>query len=208
MNILIVGCGKVGSSLANLLDSQGHDIVIIDPDPENFDLLNPDFSGYTVAGLPIDQDVLRRAGIEGCDVVAAVTKEDNVNIMVSQVADKIFNIKNIITRIYDPDRENIFSAYGLKTVCPTNMTVAAICAAVNNEINTQQLNFYNTTISFSTIKVPRQYVGKHVSAINQDSDSNETLFGVISDNNQIFFSKDCDFKLKETDQIIFSRIAD
>lgn len=208
MNILIVGCGKVGSSLANLLDSQGHDIVIVDPVYENFDLLSSDFSGYTISGLPIDQDVLRQAGIEGCDVVAAVTKEDNVNIMVSEVADKIFNIKNIITRIYDPDRESIFSTYGLKTVCPTNMTVAAICAAINNEINTQQINFYNTTISFSMVKVPRQYVGKYVSSINQDSDNNEILFGVISDNNKFFLNKDCNFKLKETDQLIFSRIAD
>ena len=200
MNILIVGCGKVGSQLANVLDSQGHDIVIVDPQPENFDLLSPDFSGYTISGLPIDQDVLRQAGIEGCDVVAAVTKEDNVNIMVSQVADKIFNIKNIITRVYDPDRENTFSKYGLKTVCPTNMTVAAICASINNEVNTQQLNFYNSTISFSTVKVPKQYIGKYVSAIDDDSESNEVLFGVLSDNNKVFFSKDCDFKLKETDQ--------
>ncbi|MBP0979431.1 MAG: TrkA family potassium uptake protein [Oscillospiraceae bacterium] len=207
MNILIVGCGKVGSQLANLLDSQGHDVVIVDPLAENFDLLDPDFSGYTVTGLPIDQDILRQAGIEGCDVVAAVTREDNVNIMVSEVASKIFNIKNIITRIYDPHRESTFSKFGLKTICPTNMTVAAICASINNEINTQELHFDNFTVSFSVIKVPKQYVGKHISIINENSDINEKLFGVISDNN-IIFSQDCDFKLKETDQLIFSRITD
>lgn len=207
MNILIVGCGKVGSQLANLLDSQGHDIVVVDPLAENFDLLDPDFSGYTVAGLPIDQDVLRQAGIEGCDVVAAVTREDNVNIMVSEVASKIFNIENIITRIYDPHRENTFSKFGLKTICPTNMTVAAICASINNESNTQELHFNNFTVSFSVIRVPKQYVGKHVSIIIENSDVNEKLFGVISDNN-IVFSQDCDFKLKETDELIFSRITD
>lgn len=208
MNILIIGCGQVGSQLACLLDSKGHDVVVVDSNAENFDLLNSNFNGYTVTGIPIDQDVLKQAGIEGCDVVAAVTKEDNVNIMVSEVADKIFNIKNIITRIYDPYRENTFSKFGLKTICPTSMTVSAICAAINNENNNQHIYFNTSTISFSTIKVPKQYVGKNISYINEDSDTNEFLFGVITDENKVIFSKDFNIALKETDQLIFSRITD
>lgn len=207
MNILIVGCGKVGSCLANLLDAQGHDIVVVDSYAENFDLLDPDFSGYTVSGIPIDQDVLRQAGIEGCDIVAAVTKEDNVNIMVSEVADKIFHIKNIITRIYDPYRENTFTKFGLQAICPTNMTVAAICALINDENNTQHIHFNTSTISFSTMKVPKQYIGKNVLSINENSDNNEMLFGVIT-NNKMFFAKDCNFKLHESDKLIFARITD
>lgn len=208
MNILIVGCGKVGSQLANLLDSQGHDIVVIDSNSENFDLLDPNFNGYTTSGLPIDQDVLREAGIEGCDVVAAVTKEDNVNIMVSEVANEVFHIKKIITRIYDPSRENTFSKFGLKTICPTNMTVAAICASINDENYVQELHFDNSTVSFSTITVPKKYIGKPISAISEDNDNNEILFGVISDNGKIIFNQDCNLKLKETDKLIFSRITD
>lgn len=207
MNILIVGCGNVGSQLANFLDSQGHDVVVVDSLTENFDLLNPNFSGYTITGLPIDQDILRQAGIEGCDVVVTVTKDDNVNIMVSELANKIFNIKNVITRIFDPYRESTFTKFGLKTICPTKMTVDAICKVINNEINTQELHFYNSNISFFIINVPKQFIGKKVSLIDIHNNNNEILFAIISDNNTILFNQNPDLLLKETDKLIFSRIT-
>ena len=208
MNILIVGCGNAGSQLANLLDSQGHDVVIIDANNQNFDLLSPSFSGYKIAGLPIDQDVLKQAGIEGCDVVITVTQDDNVNIMISELANEVFNIKNIITRVFDPHRESTFAKFGLKTICPTNMTVAAICSAINNEINTQDLHFDNFTVSFSVIKVPKQFVGKKISSINIHSDNNEILFAIITDENKIMFNQNSNLILKGTDKLIFSRIVD
>ena len=86
MNILVVGCGKVGSQLSNILSSMGHDTAVIDPDPASFERLSDDFRGYTVAGVPIDQTVLRRGGIEACDALAAVTEDDNTNVMVCQLA--------------------------------------------------------------------------------------------------------------------------
>ena len=82
MNILVVGCGKIGSRLAYVLEQQGHDISIVDENEEKFELLPADFYGFTTVGTPIDQDVLKRAGIESVDVVAAVTPDDNINVMV------------------------------------------------------------------------------------------------------------------------------
>ena len=82
MNIIVVGCGRVGSQLASYLDEVGHDVVVVDRDAENFEALSNRFHGFTVEGVPIDQDVLRRAGIENCDAVAAVSHNDNMNIMV------------------------------------------------------------------------------------------------------------------------------
>ena len=90
MNILIVGCGKVGSMLASELDRMGHDVAVLDREEAHFALLDSDFSGYTISGVPIDQDVLKRAGIEGCDAILAMTEDDNVNIMVCKWLRKFF----------------------------------------------------------------------------------------------------------------------
>ena len=126
MTILVVGCGKVGSRLASVLDKMGHDVSVIDQDERNFHMLDADFSGFTTVGIPIDQDVLRRAGIENCDALAAVTHDDNVNIMVAQLAREFFKIERVIVRIYDPNREDVFSHFGLSTICPTNLTVETV----------------------------------------------------------------------------------
>lgn len=96
MNILIVGCGKVGSMLASELDRMGHDVAVLDREEAHFALLDSDFSGYTISGVPIDQDVLKRAGIEGCDAILAMTEDDNVNIMVCQMAKEIFHTKTVL----------------------------------------------------------------------------------------------------------------
>ena len=118
MNVLVIGCGKVGSRLADVLCQLGHDVSIIAQKRESFDLLSDDFSGFTIQGVPIDLDILRQAGIEGCDAVAAVTEDDNTNIMVCQIAKEIFNVKKIIARIFDPLREDIFSRFDIQSVCP------------------------------------------------------------------------------------------
>ena len=128
MNILIIGCGKVGSRLADVLCQLGHDVAIIAQKRESFDLLSDDFSGFTIQGVPIDLDILRQAGIEGCDAIAAVTEDDNTNIMVCQIAREIFNVPRIVARIFDPLREDIFSRFDIQSVCPTNITVSSVYA--------------------------------------------------------------------------------
>ncbi|MGI5856835.1 MAG: potassium channel family protein [Candidatus Merdivicinus sp.] len=175
MNILIVGCGRVGSELAGILSREGHDISVVDRSADAFALLPEDFSGYCTAGVPIDQDVLRQAGIENCDALAAVSPDDNVNIMVCQLAREMFHVDNLIARINDPRRENVFSHFGLRTICPTNITVDNVKGILMPEEH-QQMHFGSHTVSFRNFEVPKRLYGTSTADI--DVGSEESLFAV------------------------------
>jgi len=124
--IIIAGCRKVGSNLARVLSQENHDVVVIDSDPDNFELLGSGFNGLTITGMPIDEDVLRSAGIEKADALAAVSNDDNMNVMISQIAANLFHVPRVITRVYDPEREVVFNKIGLTTICPTTLAVDKI----------------------------------------------------------------------------------
>jgi trk system potassium uptake protein len=119
MHVVILGCGRVGAQLANMLDSEGHDIAIVDRNSDQFRRLDPDFGGVAIVGTGIDQDILRRAGIERADFFIAVTNGDNTNVMAAQIAKHVFHVPHVITRIYDPVREETYRSLGLDTFCPT-----------------------------------------------------------------------------------------
>lgn len=125
MNVVIVGCGRVGARLATSLDQSGHRVAIVDTDSASFRRLPQDFSGRTIVGIGIDEDVLRSAGIEDADAFFAVTNGDNTNIMASQLAYKVFNVNHVCARIYDPVREETYRRMGIVTVCPTT-TIASL----------------------------------------------------------------------------------
>ena len=93
MNVLVVGCGKVGSRLARLLAQRGHNVSVIDREEDMFSQLGEDFDGVTVTGMPMDMDVLRNAGVEWCDAVAVVTPDDNLNITISQIVKTFFQVE-------------------------------------------------------------------------------------------------------------------
>lgn len=117
MHILILGCGRVGARLASTL-STSHDVTIIDWNRASFARLDEGFTGATLVGNGIDIDVLRRAGAGECDVFLALTNGDNRNIMSGQVA-KILGAKQVVVRVYDATRAEIFRDAGLRTVSPT-----------------------------------------------------------------------------------------
>jgi len=121
MNVVIMGCGRIGARLANMLDAEGHRVSIIDLNPDAFARLNPDFGGQTLVGTGLDEDVLKSAGIERADAFIAVTTGDNRNVMASQIAKHIFGVPEVLCRIYDPIREETYHTLGLDTVCPTTM---------------------------------------------------------------------------------------
>lgn len=122
MNIVILGCGRVGSTLASMLSDSGHDVTVIDQDGDAFRRLNEKtFHGQTVVGDGTDEDVLRRAGLESADAFVAVTNGDNRNIMAAQVAQHIFQTENVVCRIYDQKREEIYRKLGLVSVSPTTL---------------------------------------------------------------------------------------
>jgi trk system potassium uptake protein len=119
VKVVILGCGRVGATLATQLDKAGHNVTVIDNNNDAFQRLEASFQGETVLGNGVEHQVLKRAGIEGADAFAAVTNGDNRNIMASQVAQEIFHVKKVICRIYDPLRQEIYDKIGLETICPT-----------------------------------------------------------------------------------------
>jgi trk system potassium uptake protein TrkA len=121
MKILIMGCGRVGARLASLLDEDGHEITVLDIDTYSFRRLPPSFRGTALFGNGIDEETLRKAGIEEADVFVALTQGDNRNVMACQIAKHIFNVPRVVCRIYDPLREEMYSALGLETISPTKI---------------------------------------------------------------------------------------
>ena len=121
LKIVILGCGRVGSTLATKLDQEGHEVSVIDFSSDAFQRLSPDFRGETVQGNGVDEEILTRAGIKEADAFAAVTNGDNRNIMASQIAKEIFKVKKVMCRIYDPIREETYHELGLETICPTKV---------------------------------------------------------------------------------------
>jgi trk system potassium uptake protein TrkA len=121
MKILIMGCGRVGARLASLLDEDGHQVTILDVDTYSFRRLPPSFGGNALYGNGIDEEVLKKAGIEDVDVFVALTQGDNRNVMSCQIAKHIFNVPRVVCRIYDPLREEMYASLGLETFSPTKI---------------------------------------------------------------------------------------
>ncbi len=130
MKIVILGCGRVGATLANIMDQAGHKVSVIDYSSDAFQRLHSDFSGETIVGNGVDEDILIRAGIQNADAFAAVTNGDNRNIMASQIAKDIFHVKKVVCRIYDPIRESTYRDLGLETICPTVIGAEMISQAL------------------------------------------------------------------------------
>lgn len=126
MYIIIAGCGKIGANLVKTLSNNGHDVVVIDPNEENFAQLENGTNCLTITGMCIDEDVLKSAGIEHADALLAVTSDDNVNIMTAQIASQLYHVSHVVTRVYDPEKAEVLRQMGLTIVCPTMLTVAKI----------------------------------------------------------------------------------
>jgi trk system potassium uptake protein TrkA len=121
MKVVIMGCGRVGARLANLLDADGHSVAVLDTNSYSFRRLLPDFNGTALVGNGIDEEALKRAGIEEADAFVAVTQGDNRNVMAAQIAKHIFNVPRVICRIYDPLRQELYSTLGLEAISPTTV---------------------------------------------------------------------------------------
>lgn len=129
-NIIVVGCGRVGSQLANMLSDNGNNVSCIDRSPDAFANLGRDFNGSTVQGMGFDEDVLMRAGVEECDVLAAVTQVDRVNIMCAEVASRLFDVPHVIARLSNPEHERAYMQLGIDYVCGTSLVAEDVFSKV------------------------------------------------------------------------------
>ena len=126
MKTVIVGCGRVGSVLAESFDDAGHEVIVIDPSTRAFDRLPSSFRGTAVRGDGTDEDILRRAGAENADVFIAMTEGDNRNVMAAQLAHEALGAKQVIAKINDPLRAEAYSELGIATLCRTNLMADAV----------------------------------------------------------------------------------
>jgi trk system potassium uptake protein TrkA len=132
---LIVGCGRLGSFLANRLSSRGHSVVLIDIKESAFDSLSPEFSGFRVVGDVTEFTVLKEAKIEEADVFIATTNDDNINLMVSQIAKKIFHVPKVMARVFDPKRESIYKDFDIEAISPTSIAVELFLESIAESLS-------------------------------------------------------------------------
>jgi trk system potassium uptake protein TrkA len=130
MKALIIGCGRVGSSIAVQLQSEGWDVVVVDENEDALSRLGDHWPGAFLVGHGIDTDLLREAGIEEADAVIASTDGDNTNIVIGEVAQKRFDVKCVVVRVLDPARAEFYAARGMRTVCPTQTAIDSLAQIV------------------------------------------------------------------------------
>ena len=123
---IIIGCGRLGANLANTLSEEGESVLILDKSKDSFRKLSPSFGGLAMEGDGTEPDILKAANIRRADTVIAVTNNDNINIMIAQIARECFSVKRIISRLYDPERECVYRELGIDTICPAVLSVNEI----------------------------------------------------------------------------------
>lgn len=198
MQIVIAGCGKVGAQFARIMSEEGHEIAVVDSSSENLSLLGPSFHGVTVLGVPIDEDVLKQAGIESADGFAAVTPDDNINMMACQIAKEVFRVPRIFARIQDPVKEQVFYQFGVHTVCPTNMAVEEFRALMLGESSTRTCYIDNTGIEFDYERIGDRDAGKLLKEITPARDT--MLLGVLRNGQLNFYNPS--LKLEFNDELV------
>jgi trk system potassium uptake protein TrkA len=117
--IVVIGCGRLGTYLANKLSGGGHSVVVVDINPSKFENLSSEFSGFKIEGDATELAVLKQAKAEKADALIAATRDDNVNLMIAQVAKKIFNVPKVVARVFEPSRGSLYRDLGIETICPT-----------------------------------------------------------------------------------------
>jgi trk system potassium uptake protein TrkA len=130
MKALIIGCGRVGSTIALQLHSEGWDVTVVDENEDALSRLGENWPGVFLVGHGMDSDLLREAGIEEAEAVVVATDGDNTNIVIGQLAQKRFGVGCVVARILDPARAEFYAARGLRTVCPTKVAIDTLMDAV------------------------------------------------------------------------------
>jgi trk system potassium uptake protein TrkA len=194
---MIVGCGRVGSQLALLLSQEGHNVVIVDKNPESFKRLGGAFNGVTAAGNGFDEVFLKELKIDRQDAFVAVTSGDNTNLMATQIAKKIFKVPRVIARVYDPKRADIYKKLGMDIISGT----ALVAAMIRDKIIENRFTGYlveTGELGVIEISVGEDLKGKRVNDINMPD---EFLVTVIDRKKRVIIPQP-DTKLEAGDKAI------
>jgi trk system potassium uptake protein TrkA len=162
VHVVIMGCGRVGSTLALSLEQRGHSVAVIDSDADAFRRLGGDFTGATVTGVGFDRDVLLSAGIERADAFAAVSSGDNSNIISARVARETFGVERVVARIYDPKRAEVYERLGIPTVATVRWTADRMLRHLVPEGNVEIWRDPTSTVSIMEIPMHPDWIGQSV----------------------------------------------
>ena len=132
-NVLVIGCGRLGSSIANIISNRNKSVSIIDISKDSFRKLSPSFGGLVLEGDATDLEVLKEAQMQKPNVVVVATNNDNINIMVAQMVKKIFDVNKVIIRLYDPERECIFKGMGIHSIFPVQLSANEVDKILEEE---------------------------------------------------------------------------
>jgi trk system potassium uptake protein TrkA len=162
MRILIIGCGRVGSGLANTLASRGHSVTVVDKAPLAFEKLGEKFKGQTILGVGFDREVLLKAGIERADGLAAVTASDEANVVAARIARDIFHVPRVVARLYDMRQAEIYKRLGLQTIAPTGWGIDRIADLLLYSPLEIVLSIGRGNVEIVEAEVPHLLAGKTV----------------------------------------------
>ena len=169
MHIVIMGCGRVGSTLAHILEEQGHSVAIIDQDREAFRKLRSGFKGKRITGVGFDQDVLIEAGIEEADAFAAVSSGDNSNVIAARVARESFGVARVAARIYDPRRAEVYQRLGIPTVATVRWTADQMMRRLLPEGSEALWRDPTGAVVLAEVAFSADWVGEKVHALEEAS---------------------------------------
>ncbi len=168
MQVVIMGCGRVGSSLAMAMQKRGHDVAIIDRDPSSFARLSADFAGRTITGVGFDRDILVKSGIEHADAFAAVSSGDNSNIIAARVARETFDVERVVARIYDAKRAEVYERLGIPTVATVPWTTERFVSALG-ETATAEWRDPSGSLAVAEIDVDESWIGVSVAKFQEQT---------------------------------------
>lgn len=211
MNVLVVGCRRVGANLARVLDREGHEVSVLAETMADLERVqgfgDEVFGGVTFVGIPVDIENLRTAGIQNVDAVACMTADDNMNLMVAQIAQEMFHVEKVVCRVADPAIKDVFSReFGLNVICPTNLTVESAVESLTQGQQPPAVCFGSTTIGFVFTAVPPQLVGKTAAGV--PAEEGRMLVGVLHPGNVLQLLTEDGAPLAETDQLVWAEKLD
>jgi trk system potassium uptake protein len=162
MKVIIVGCGRVGAYTASALGREGHEVVVIDKDADAFRRLPPNFTGTTLPGYAFERETLEKAGIKEADALVASCAGDNTNAVTARVAKEVYRVPDVVSRIYDPQRAEIYRRYGIQTFAPTAWSAGKIIEYLTSGSIERELTFGNGEVEMIAVFVPPHMVGKTI----------------------------------------------
>ena len=160
-----MGCGRTGSTLAQMVEDRGHTVAVVDQNPDAFRRLGPHFEGRRVIGAGFDRDTLIEAGIEEAYAFAAVSSGDNSNILAARVARETFGVSNVVARIYDPGRAEVYQRLGIPTVATVRWTADQMARRLLPSGATPEFRDASGTLVLAEVQVHQGWVGRRVSAL-------------------------------------------